>query len=157
MTALQVKHTVDLGNVDNSFFEEHNVHLLDLRLLVVSIKLSKQVLSELSEVSNFLVVRGILVLKEIDEDSIGFSISHAVIFVFHLEVLTELLVKDSFELVLIFDRDQTIMEDTKDLVAPKFDDVFFGVLICLLSHVEALEDLTDISHVEDIVRLGRSG
>ena len=56
MTALQVKHTVDLGNVDNSFFEEHDVHLLDLWLLVVSFKLSEQVLSELIEVSNFLVV-----------------------------------------------------------------------------------------------------
>ena len=48
------------------------------------------------------------------------------------------------------------MEDTEDLVTPKFDDVFFGVLVSLLGHVEALEDLTDISHVEDVVRLGRS-
>jgi hypothetical protein len=57
---------------------------------------------------------------------------------------------------LVLDRDKTIVEDSKDLVTPKFDEVFFGVLVCLLGHVEALEDFADISHVENIVRLGRS-
>jgi hypothetical protein len=40
-------------------------------------------------------------------------------------------------------------------VTPQFDEVFLGVLVCLLSHIQALEYLGDIAHVENV--MGVSG
>lgn len=76
------------------------------------------------------------------------------VLVVHLEHVAKLLVEHGFELLLILGGNETIVEDTQDLVAPKFDQVLLGVLICLLSHVQALEHLRDITHVEHVVSVG---
>jgi hypothetical protein len=49
------------------------------------------------------------------------------------------------------------MEDTHYFVTPKFNQMFFCVLVRLLSLVAALEDFADIAHVEHIMRLSRGG
>lgn len=42
-------------------------------------------------------------------------------------------------------------------MTPKLNHVFFGVLVCLLGHVESLENFRDITHVEHVVRVSWSG
>lgn len=39
-------------------------------------------------------------------------------------------------------------------MTPKFNQVFFGILVRLVCHVESLEDFGDITHIENIVRFG---
>jgi hypothetical protein len=41
-------------------------------------------------------------------------------------------------------------------VTPQLNDVLLGVLVLLLSHVQALEDFRDVTHVEHVVRVGWS-
>jgi len=77
-----------------------------------------------------------------------------VLFVFHLEILLKLFIQNLLQFILILDRDQTVMEHSKNFVTPKFDQMFFGILVGFLSHVKTLEDFTNITHVEDVVRLG---
>jgi len=143
--------------VDDGILEEYNVHLLNLGLLVVGLKFLDEVCSQQVEFGDLFVVRGILRLKEVNKDGICFSLGHAVVFVFHLEVLLQLFVKNSLEFNLICNGDETITEDSHDLVAPKFDEVLLGVLVSLLGHVETLEDLRDITHVENVMGVSGRG
>lgn len=101
MTAVEVKHSVDFSAVDNSFSKQHNVHLLYLWLLVVSIELRNDVLTQHVEVSDLLVVLRVLALQEVNKDCISLSAGHAVFFVVHLEVELQLLIEDVFHFGLV--------------------------------------------------------
>ena len=130
MTSLQVDDSVDLRNVDNCIPEENNVHLLYLRLLVILVKFLIEVVSKLIVVDDFFVDLCFLVInKEIDKDCIAcilfvvLLIGHAVFPVIHLEVCSELVIKELLEPLLIFFVNQTIVEDAENFVAPEFDDL----------------------------------
>jgi hypothetical protein len=70
--------------------------------------------------------------------------------------LLELFVQECLKFVLIVGRDHTIVEDSQDLVAPKLDQVLFGVLVGFLGLVKTSEHFADVSHVEHVVgALGR--
>lgn len=49
------------------------------------------------------------------------------------------------------------MEDSHSFMDPKSENRQFGITVELVENVNALNDLTDISHVENIVWLGRGG
>jgi hypothetical protein len=107
MTTLLAEDTVDLGNVDDSVLKKHNVHLLNLGLLVVLGQAIVQTLPESLEVRDFFVVVVIVSLQEINENGINISsiveLSGARFFVVDLEVQSELFVQDRLEQVLISD------------------------------------------------------
>jgi len=107
MTTLLAEDTVDLGNVDDSVLKKHNVHLLNLGLLVVLSQAIVQTLPESLEVRDFFVVVVIVSLQEINENGINIStiveLSGARFFVVDLEVQSELFVQDRLEQVLISD------------------------------------------------------
>lgn len=49
------------------------------------------------------------------------------------------------------------MENSQNLVAPELDKMVLGVLVGLLRVVQTLEHLRDISHIEEVVGVGRRG
>jgi len=112
-------------------------------------------LSEFIKVCYLFVVWYFLILKEIDKNSIWLSLCHAVLFVIHLEMNSELLVQNSLKFVLVSYWNQTVVEDTHYFVTPEFYQVLFCVLVRLLSLVAALKYFTNITHVENIMRLSR--
>jgi len=71
-------------------------------------------------------------------------------------MLLELLIQNRFEFILVFNSDQTIVENTKYLMTPKFDDLLLALIEILLCKIHALEDFTNISHVKYVVRFCRS-
>ena len=77
--------------------------------------------------------------------------------IIHLEVLDELFVEKTLELLLIFFVDETIIEDSKDFVAPELDDLLLRFVEVLVGHVQSLEHLGDITHVKAVMTLGRCG
>jgi hypothetical protein len=62
----------------------------------------------------------------------------------------------SFKLLSVLKGVKTVLEHSKDLVTPELDDVLFAFVEVLVSLIHTLEHLRDISHVEDVVALGRS-
>ena len=48
------------------------------------------------------------------------------------------------------------MEHSEYLVGPKFDHLFFAFVVIFFGFIHSLENLTDVSHIENIVRFGRS-
>ena len=124
-------------------------------MVVVGIKFGDKVLSEALEVSDLFVVCRFFRLQKVNENSV-FTARGAVLSVVELEVLFKLFVQESLEFVLIVDRDHTVVEDSQDLVAPKLDQVLFGILVGLLSLIKTSEHFADVSHVEHVVgALGR--
>lgn len=141
VTSGQLKHSVDLGDVDNGVSEQDNVHLCNFRLIVISLKLAEHVLSQGFEVIHFLVVALVLGLQEINEDGVSLTPGHAVVLVLHLEVLLQDFVQKVLQFVLITKGNKSVMENSQDFVAPQFNQVFLGVLVGLLCKVESLEHL----------------
>jgi len=78
--------------VDNSISEEDDFHLLDFGLLVVGGELLLEVLLQIVKVFNLFVVARLFRLQEVNKDGVSLSIRHAVVFVFALEVLLELVI-----------------------------------------------------------------
>jgi len=74
-------------------------------------------------------------------------------FIIHLEVLLELVIDQCLEQLLVLLRDKSIMEHTHNFVTPKFDDLFLAFIEFLACLVNTLEDLGDITHVENVVSL----
>ena len=73
--------------------------------------------------------------------------------VIHLEVLDELFIKKLLEFLLILFVDQTIIEYSEDFMAPQLDNLLLLFVEVLVCHVQSLEHLGDITHVEDVVTL----
>lgn len=48
------------------------------------------------------------------------------------------------------------MEHSEYLVGPKFDHLFFAFVVIFFGFIHSLENLTDVSHIENIVIFGRS-
>ena len=91
MATLHVEDTIDSGHVYDGISEEHNVHRLDLLLIVESIEFLIKELTKLVEVSDLLIHLHFFVFdKEIDKYGITLLISHAVLRVVHLKLLLEL-------------------------------------------------------------------
>jgi len=162
VAALLAENSVNLGDVDNGVLEKHDVHLLDLGLRVVLGQRFVETFAQNLEVTHFLIVVVVFVtLEEVNKNGINFlsviQLSGAGFLVVDLEVLSELLVQDTLKLVLISNGNKTIVEHSQDFVAPKLDQVIFGVLVGLLGAVKTLEHLRDVSHIEDVVGVGRCG
>jgi hypothetical protein len=45
VTTLQIKNTVNLGDVDDGFFEKYDIHLLNLGKVVIQFKFTLQMFS----------------------------------------------------------------------------------------------------------------
>jgi hypothetical protein len=152
MTALEVEHTIDFSDMSDGILEEHKVHLDQLRLSVVGLKFFNQVLSQLVELGAFLIDSHVLI-QEINEDGV-ISISHAVFLVVQLELKLQLLVEVQLKLIAILERVKAVVEDSEDFMSPELHDLLLALIEILVGLVETLEDLGDISHVEDVVTLG---
>ena len=158
VTALQVDNTDDLGDVNDGILEKHNIHLGDLGLLVVRFKGVIEFVAQFIEVGNFFVNLAFTlgIEEEVDKDSVLF-VGGAVSGVAHLEVLGELFVEHGLNESLITLVNKSIVEDTEDLVAPEFDDLFLALIEVFFDHVHALENLANIAHVENVMGLSGSG
>ena len=108
--------------MDNSIDEQNNVHGLDLLLLVIFFELCVEEFSECVEICNFLIDLAFLIFdKEVNKCSIPKLICHAVLHVVHLELSFKLVVDHLLELITVFEIDQSIVEDSENLVTPQFD------------------------------------
>lgn len=144
--------------MDDSIDEENNIHWLDLLLFVVFFELSVKEFSECIEICNFLINLALLIFdKEVDKCSIPELICHAVLHVVHLELSFKLVIDHFLELITILEIDQSIMEDSENLVAPQFDDLLLRLIVVLVRKEKSLEDLRDVTHVVDVMRFLRSG
>jgi len=79
-----------------------------------------------------------------------------VLFVVKLELLLQLFIQVCLELITILEGVKSVVEDTKDLVGPELNDLFFSLIEVLVGLIDALEHFRNITHVEHIVTLGRS-
>lgn len=68
----------------------------------------------------------------------------------------ELLVQVGLELLSVFEGVKSVLEDSQDLMSPQLNDVLLAFVEVLICKVYSLEYLGDVSHVEDVVRLGWS-
>lgn len=71
--------------------------------------------------------------------------------------LHHLVLQDIDQVHTVFGVDQTIMEHPHVLVEPQFNDQEWVVTVLSRGRAEPLEDLVDITEVEGVVRLLRSG
>jgi len=76
-----------------------------------------------------------------------------VLFILQLELKLKLFIQVVLELIAILERIETIIEDSEDFVSPELYDLFLALIEVLICLVKSLEDLRDISHVEDVVAL----
>ena len=133
MTSLHVQDSVDPRDMDDRVREQHDVHGLDLLLFVISSELVVQELSQRFKVCDLLIRLGLLAFtplvdEEVDKDSISLLVRHAVLNVVHREIRLELVVDHLFEFLAVFLADEPVVEDSQDLVAPKFDDLLLALV-----------------------------
>lgn len=119
--------------MDDRVREQHDVHGLDLLLFVISSELVVQELSQRFKVCDLLIRLGLLAFtplvdEEVDKDSISLLVRHAVLNVVHREIRLELVVDHLFEFLAVFLADEPVVEDSQDLVAPKFDDLLLALV-----------------------------
>jgi hypothetical protein len=77
--------------------------------------------------------------------------------VVHGELRLKLIIHQLLELVLILDIDESVSEDTEHLVTPELDYLLLLLVEELVSQIQSLEDLGDVSHVELVMGLGWGG
>ena len=144
--------------MNDSIGEEYNIHNLNLLLLVVLHKFFVEESSEIWEILNFLIHFLFIIFDhEVDKDSISCRIRHAVLSVVHLPLRLALVIDHLLELLTILEANESIMEHSEDLMTPKFDNLFFALVIILVSEEKTLEDLRDVAHVVNVMSLFRCG
>lgn len=77
--------------------------------------------------------------------------------VVHGELRLKLIIQKLLELGLILDINESVGKDTKDLVTPELDDLLLLLIQVLVSQIQSLEDLGDVSHIELVMWLGWGG
>jgi len=117
VATFHIEDTIDARNMNDGISEEHNVHDLNLLLLIELDELFIQKVSEVREVFNLFINFHLFVFNhEINENGVSFLVSHAVLCVVHLPVHLTLVIYNLLELFSILEADQSIVEDTHALM-----------------------------------------
>lgn len=144
--------------MSDSISEKNDVHRLHLLLLVILVQLFVQVFSQAFEAGDlFIDFHFFIFNQKVDKNGILLLVGHAVLNVVHLELSFKLVIDHLLELFTIFEADESIVEDSEDLVTPQFDDLLFRFVVVLVSQEKSLEHLGDITHVVDVMCLRRCG